>query len=114
MKPLAFLLVAFTVAFGIAIADQNSGFRTYWQLRSEVAQARQRVAALELEAETLRREAELLKSDSFAIEQAIREDLGLARPGEVVVKLPGSESSPFLDAPPSGAEPPDHERTAPQ
>ncbi len=90
--------VAFSCAFGIALVDRGAGLRTYWQLRTEVRDAQMRIAALEQENEALRREAKLLETDSFTIEQAIREDLGLARPGEVVVKLPGEEKFPFLDA----------------
>lgn len=100
--------VAFSCVLGIALVDRGSGLRMYWQLRTEVHDAQARIAALEQENEALRREAELLETDSFTIEQAIREDLGLARPGEVVVKLPGEEKFPFLDGSsvePESAEP---------
>lgn len=106
------LPVAFFCVLGIAVIDQDSGLRTYWQLRSEVREAKARIAALEQETEALRREAELLEKDPFTIEQAIREDLGLARPGEVIVKLPGEEKFPFLDGSSVEAESSKaHERT---
>ncbi len=91
-------------ALGIAVVDHDSGIRTYWQLRKEVRAAQARIAALEQETDALRQEAELLEKDSFTIEQAIREDLGLARPGDVIVKLPGEEKFPFLDGSPVEAD----------
>ena len=39
------------------------------------------------------RDAAALESDPFAIESAIREDLKLARSGELVVRFPSSDRS---------------------
>jgi cell division protein FtsB len=44
------------------------------------------VAELEARIESREGEAAALRSDPLALERAIREDLGLARPGETVVR----------------------------
>lgn len=48
------------------------------------------VAELEAEVAGLEREAELLQSDPFAIEAAIREDLRMAKSEEIVIHLGGN------------------------
>jgi cell division protein FtsB len=70
----------------VAVADTNSGVRTWLQVRRDLAVARARVA--ELEKRTLAREgeADALRRDPLALERAIREDLGLAKPGEIIVR----------------------------
>jgi cell division protein FtsB len=78
----------------LALADGRAGLRAWWALRSDVSHARERVAALHAEIEGLRGEQEALAADPFAIEQAIRQDLELARAGEIVVRIgPAPEPS---------------------
>ena len=57
------------------------------RLRSDLADSSERVAALKRSAEALQIQIEALESQPFALEKAIREDLELARPGEVVVRF---------------------------
>jgi cell division protein FtsB len=71
---------------GVAVADRESGVRRWWELRRDLAVAEARVAALEQRIAAREGEAEALRSDPLAVERAIREDLGLARPGETVVR----------------------------
>ena len=61
-------------------------------LRADVRAARARADALRDDIEHKRAQARALERDPLAIERAIREDLGLARPGELVVRLRGSEA----------------------
>ncbi len=75
------------MGLALALADGRAGLRAWWTLRSDVSNARERVAALQMEIEALRGQQEALDSDAFAIERAIREDLELARAGEVVVRI---------------------------
>jgi cell division protein FtsB len=70
-----------------ALWDPETGIRPWLGLRGEVARAEARVAALRAENETLRERATALSTDPFAIERAIREDLGLALPDEIVVRI---------------------------
>jgi cell division protein FtsB len=65
--------------------DPGSGLRTWWQLRGELRESRQRAEHARVEIDRLEGAARRLDGDPFAMEEAIREDLGLARPGETVV-----------------------------
>ena len=71
----------------LAVADGDSGLRMWARLREDVALGRERVDALVQETEALRGQIEALEKTTFALEKAIREDLELARPGEVIVRF---------------------------
>lgn len=81
------------VAVLIAAFDDGSGIHTWLRLRAELRASQQRIAEARLEIERLRAEAAALERDAFAIERAIREDLGLARPGETILRVPPSSGS---------------------
>ena len=72
---------------GIAVADSDSGIPMWFRLREDAAQAALRVEQLARETEALRGEIEALAGEPFALERAIREDLELALPGEVIVRF---------------------------
>jgi cell division protein FtsB len=74
-------------AAGWSLADERSGFPAWQRLKGDLGSARARTDVLRGEIEALQREADALDGDAFANERAIREDLGLARPGETVVHL---------------------------
>ena len=76
-----------------AVLDRDSGIRTWWRMRADLEDSRERIAVLQEQTERLGREVALLRDDPFAIERAIREDLRLARPGESVVRLPSADAS---------------------
>ncbi len=80
------MLVA--AALVLALLDRESGIPAWRSLRADQQQAADRVRALEREVDRAEREAAALVDDPFALEAAIREDLGLARPGETVVRMP--------------------------
>lgn len=67
--------------------DQKSGLPAWLRLRAELTASQARIEVLSARANTLREEIEALERDPFAIERAIREELGLARPGERVVRF---------------------------
>lgn len=79
------LIVAAVVA---AALDGDSGLRTWWELRGDVAKLDARNAELRADVASLRRQAEAMASQPFELERAIREDLELVRPGETLVRLP--------------------------
>jgi len=85
----AYWLVPAVVAAGLALVmlDQKSGVPAWLRLRAELSASHARIEVLSRRAETLRREIDSLESDPFAVERAIREELGLARPGERVVRF---------------------------
>jgi len=82
LAPLALAAVAI-----IAVSDGKSGIPMWLRLRNDLDQASARVAVLARETDALRGEIEALASDPFALECAIREDLELALPGEIVVRF---------------------------
>lgn len=85
----AYWLVPAVVAAGLALVmlDQKSGVPAWWRLRSELAASQERIAVLSTRADALRAEIDAFERDPFALERAIREELGLARPGERVVRF---------------------------
>ncbi len=83
---------AILLALGVALLNDESGVRSWLQLRRDLGEASGRIAGLRTELERTRAEAESLREDRFAQERAIREDLLLARPGETLVRL-GDDSA---------------------
>ena len=81
-------------AVGWSAVDERSGLPAWRRLRADLLAARARIEILRGDVEALRREAEALQGDDFALERAIREDLGLARPGESVVRLDSRRPGP--------------------
>ncbi len=87
MKPTLLLLVLLLGVAAIALADRSSGVPMWLRLRDALVLRTERVSALTRSTEALQAEIEALESQPFALEKAIREDLELARPGEVVVRF---------------------------
>ena len=81
-----------------ASVDGESGLPAWFELRSNLADCGERIDELSAEIEVLRTQVAALENDPFALEQAIREDLGLAKPGEVVVRF-GGRAGPDADLP---------------
>ena len=71
--------------------DEQAGIPAWQRLRAERLTVQARIDLLAEEVASLRREAEALEHEDFALERAIREDLGLALPGETVVRLAADE-----------------------
>lgn len=65
----------------------EGGLRRYVRLRQDLHTLNQRNTHLATENARLRREVQQLHDDPAAIERAAREELGLVRPGEVVITL---------------------------
>jgi cell division protein FtsB len=93
LRNVAITLVTVAVMAAFAGWDPDTGMRSWWRLRGDHEAAERRIAELESEVQSLRSEAAALKVDPLAQERAIREDLGFARPGETVVRLPGRDAS---------------------
>jgi cell division protein FtsB len=78
------------LAFGICLLlfglfGDDHGVRAMLQAHRDARALAAEIAALRAENSALRRQAEQLRSDPIAIEQAARETLGLIRPGEIAV-----------------------------
>jgi peroxiredoxin len=94
-REVAIALAIVGAAAAVAMTDEESGVRTWRKLRRDLAVAEARVAELEARIEKREAEAASLQSNPLALERAIREDLGLARPGEIVVRgLDGTPRNP--------------------
>jgi len=85
-------LLALAAVAVIAVADGKSGIPMWFRLRSDLDQASARVEVLAREAKLLRGQIAALSSEPFALERAIREDLELALPGEIVVRFDRQEA----------------------
>lgn len=86
LVPLVLLLAA-----GYALLDGRSGLGTARRLRADLGVANARIDELRRSNEALREEARQLREDPFARERALREELDLARPGEILVRIPREE-----------------------
>ncbi len=58
--------------------------------QKEIKQIREQIGKINAENKSLSNEVNALKTDPKAIERIAREDMGLARPGELIYKLPDS------------------------
>ena len=83
---IAFLVLVAYVAFG------NGLFYKVWQKEKTLTELEAQKKQLEAETDSLRQVLKLLESDIDFIERVAREDLGLVKPGEVVIPLPEEES----------------------
>lgn len=90
MKALCLGILLIALLAVTALLDQNSGLGIWWELRGDLADSSDRVSNLIFENEALRREIEVLEAEPEALDRAIREELGLALPGEIVVRFAGA------------------------
>jgi cell division protein FtsB len=82
-------LIVVAVAGGllaVGFLDRDTGVGHWLDSRRDAAAAKARSAGIEARIAAREAEARALERDPFAIEAAIREDLGLVRPGEWVVR----------------------------
>lgn len=82
-----------TLVAASALLAEESGVSTWLSLRESLEVSSVRVAELEAENEVLRSEIAMLEAEPAAVDRAIREELDLALPGEVVVYFTGSGSA---------------------
>ncbi len=82
---IAFLALVAYVAFG------NGLLCKVWQEEKSLAEREAQVSQLQAETDSLRQVLKLLKGDIDFLERVAREDLGLVKPGEVVIPLPAEE-----------------------
>lgn len=75
------------------------GFLAMRRTQKEMEQLRTEVDRLNKENNQLADDATALKSDPQAIERIAREDMGLARPGEMIFKLPPPPPAPQSQKP---------------
>ena len=85
-----------SLALVLALADGESGLRTWWALREDLRAAQARIGQMRGDVAELEREGGALTGagEPFAFERAIRERLVYVREGETLVRLdaPGDTS----------------------
>jgi len=84
-KRVRYVLLAVSAAFMINALVGDNGFLATIKARRQYAAIERQVNALRVDNQRMLKEAERLKSDPSAIEDAARKDLGLIRPGETLV-----------------------------
>ena len=79
--------------FGLFLHDifGTHGFLAMRRTRQEIERVQGEIARLNKENTELSQEVKALKSDPHKIESIARDELGLAKPGEVIIKIPKSE-----------------------
>src|SRR5258707_4399332 len=66
------------------------GFIAMRRSQKEIEAIREQIGKINSENKSLTEQVNLLKTDPKAIERIAREEMGLARPGELIYKLPDS------------------------
>ena len=89
---LALILIAIALTVHEVFGDR--GYLALRRRRQELQTLQQQVEKLQKENEQLEKEIEGLKSDPKAIEQLAREQMKLAKPGELIYVLPEKKESP--------------------
>jgi len=86
----ALALTAFGVAALITLTYGGQSLARVWQMKREVEGLEREIVTLRAETGRLTALVTRLRTDPDFIEQVAREDLGLVKPGERVLKLPPS------------------------
>jgi cell division protein FtsB len=85
-----FLLVPGILFLFAAYALLNSAgsIKTWLELRNDLDRGEARIHVLETENDDMREEIEDIQGHDLAVERVLREELELAKPGEVLIVLP--------------------------
>ena len=70
-----------------AVAIYLPGLSKYLKLKRKETELSQKIQELQTQITALRNEEYLLKTDLAHLENAVRKELGLVKPGEIVVKV---------------------------
>ncbi len=81
-----FVLLLMALVAHVLFAEH--GFLAMRRAQKEVEKLRQEIAQLNADNQKLSNEIQALKTDPKLIEKIAREEMGLARPGEMIYKLP--------------------------
>ena len=70
------------------------GFIAMRRTQKEIDQIQEQISKMNNENKSLTDQVSALKSDPKSIERIAREEMGLARPGEMIFKIPDSAKTP--------------------
>jgi cell division protein FtsB len=93
MKTRAVLMTGFGVLSLAVLAVGGQSLGRVWSLKQEVDSLEREIATLRAETNRLMAVVDRLRTDPEYIEQVAREDLGLVKPGERILKLPPTPGS---------------------
>jgi|SRR6476659_4263039 cell division protein FtsL len=81
--------------FGLLLHDifGTHGYLAMRRTKQEIERVQGEIVRLNKENTELSQEVKALKSDPHKIESIARDELGLAKPGEVIIKIPKSEQT---------------------
>jgi len=89
-----FVVLAAALAVLIGAATGDRGYLEVRRRRAAYRELQQQVAELKAQNTALLDDIHALKTDPYVIEKLAREQLGYARPGEVVYLFPRVEAAP--------------------
>ncbi|MCI0549307.1 MAG: septum formation initiator family protein [Candidatus Rokubacteria bacterium] len=95
------LPLAVLVALGV-LGWGGTSLARVWRMKQEVRSLEREIGALRVEAARLTGAIERVRTDPDFVEQLAREQLGLVRPGERVLKLPPTPALPPARIPGGG------------
>lgn len=75
------------------------GFLAMRRTQKEIEQLRREIQKVNEENRALAGQVKALKTDPRMIERIAREEMGLARPGEIIFKLPAPPTAPKQETP---------------
>jgi cell division protein FtsB len=93
LRAVVLLSGVLTVVFFISFFFSDRGLPELQHARQRANEMRADIKHLESENARLKSEIESVKKSTYAVERIAREDLGMAKPGEVVYMLPKSDAA---------------------
>jgi cell division protein FtsB len=93
VKGLMLAAALLAAALVYAVFDSDAGIGTWLRLRGELRESQARNDGLRAEIASLGAESKALSSGGFAVERAIRDELGFVREGETLLRLPREDHS---------------------
>lgn len=93
------VLVVLVVALLVHDVFGTHGFLAMRRTKKQIQAVQTDLARLNRENQQLADEVKELKSDPHKIESIARDELGLAKPGEVIIKIPQGQELPPSSAP---------------
>jgi len=91
------ILIIFVVALFVHNIFGTHGFLAMQRTKKEIQKVQADIDRLNAENQRLADDVKALKSDPHKIESIARDELGLAKPGEVIIKIPQGQQ-PGQDA----------------
>jgi cell division protein FtsB len=82
---------ALVTAGALLLLDGDTGLGSLLEISRRVERAEERLAAARAERARLVREVKALRSDPYELEVIAREQLGMVRPGEIVLRWEPAE-----------------------